>query len=430
MYYAHIGVITCFFTIGSSISCMEMSLKRSAGLAMVSCDEGLELLDQEKLGLIDVKPLLDELFCKENLPESYHSSVQTYILAKRHAAERQDEELGYLDDQVVNSLGQVSGITFVGTTAVAFGESGAMQWWDTVSGTLLREQKYDQVYRGIVSSKNGSLVAALSGSNCVLWSAVTYEEVDSFAHEEELPCAGFSPDGNYIAVASRTGKVVIWNLLTQKMVVEFSGNVHSRINAIEMAQDRVHLLSKNVVTVWDYNANTFITSVIRIGNTRCTYSRLLSDKVILCLSDSSIKLFNLKDGSEKVITFDTNIMHEGQPHETVVRPITCCQFSSNESLLILGETERTSLWCRKKSDPLKYQFFGAFPAATDIAYLAIRNNDLAFLVAEKKAGLQLFTLPRSLENVPFTVAKEALTKRQKTAKGLQVGLPVNWYLKL
>ena len=410
---------------------MELSLKRSAGRVLVASDVGLEVLDETKPRLTDVKPLLNELFCKENLPDFYRSCAQVCTLEKRHAREKPDEHIKYLDDQATYPLGDVCGMTFVGntSTAVIFGKSGALQWWDTVLGNLLNEQNCDQVYEGSVSSSNGCFVGAISDTTCVIWSAVTYLEVSSFDYEERLSCVEFSQDGSYLVVVSRAGKVIIRDFSKQETVAEFSGTVTSKIHTVRMAADTVYLLSENVVTAWDYKTNTFVTSVIVIGYARCTYSKLAADNVILCLSDSSIKLFSLKDGSQKLITFDTNTIHEGQLRKTVIRPITCCEFSVDGSLLILGEAKRTSLWRRKKGDQLTYQFIGGFNAARDISYLALRNDDLAFLVAEKQAGLQLCMIDNSLENLSFIDAKEVLVKRQKPANGLKVGLPVDWYLK-
>lgn len=402
---------------------MEMSLKRSACRTILNDENGVERLDQIGQKFFAMRPLLVGLLSKENLPAFYHSFAQGYVLEKRHATEAVCEELDYLDDQGTTTLGQVSGVTFMGTSprVVAAGKTGALKCWNTSSGELLYEQAFDQAYHGITSSKDGSLIAAFNEMSCVLRSAETFEKIASFDHDEKLACVAFSPDGGSIAIASLTGNVIIWNLQKKKVVARLSSKDSLCITALEISQNRVLLLAKNVLTIWDYKKDTLTRVVIGIHHKRCTYSCLSSNKVILCLSDT-IKVYSINDGSEKCIKLDPHTTYKGKSYKTVVRPIHCCTFSSDEQLLIIGEVERVSLWRQVKDAPLTYQFIGGFPEASEVTYLALRGDDLAFVAAEKHAGLQLFTITPSLENMPLTQVQKTIRKRQKTAKGLHRGL--------
>jgi len=104
-----------------------------------------------------------------------------------------------------------------------------LAWWDCKKRSLIRKlPAHEKWIRKVVSSPNGKLIASVADDMvCRLWNSTTGElHAELSGHAPITPhdfpsmlytCA-FSPDGQVLATADKTGQIVIWDIASKKQI--------------------------------------------------------------------------------------------------------------------------------------------------------------------------------------------------------------------
>ena len=427
MFYVYQSIFIVLLIGVSSVSAMnKMSLVRRAAEKVIELK-----LDKENALAQDIADRVDCVkginYCNENLPEIYEVFVKKYILLKRTPDEEEypgiskfnRESDQYLFSQVVNDPGSVVGLTFIGISplVIVFGKKGYMQLWDTEKYTLLREIALDKPYYNVVSSRNGAYLAARNGTEIALWTAPNLVQYLILENNEPVDKVAFSPDGNYLAAASSFGKVTLWdvkNACVIKEYIHFVDQVNLRPGALRVTPTHIIAVAGTTIKRWCHESGKEeVFNFFQDYYDRCESSFVINDNtIILCMSANGMTEVSLSDGSTKTITLKKMFTIGGEKLEGGVNSIRNCCFSSDRSLLVLAEDDRNSLWRRSASNEYHYDYIDDYAGRSWFMYLAIRNDNLAYLTSELDGGLQLCTIAPIVNTIGLKKAQLVLEEKE------------------
>lgn len=121
------------------------------------------------------------------------------------------------------------------------GNSGMAEILDLSTGVMTRGPRWSNRVRGVVFSANGSRLAAVTPAGTELWNWQTKTRLSTLREKEtpEHVCAGFSPDGEYLGVATAR--------LTKREPF-FSG---IRLNTLDAKPQYRDVPQESTVELWD-----------------------------------------------------------------------------------------------------------------------------------------------------------------------------------
>ena len=387
----------------------NMSLRRAAAKCIVENEGDKEnILCQEAQVAVDAVRVVK--LCKEKLPESFEAFGERVFLQR-------DKIEVYDDDKY--EPGPITGLTFIGAfpVAVAFGENGVMQWWNTSSCELIDEVKLDKEYYRPVSSRDGFFIAAACGKEIVIWSTKTHENIATLSNKESVYCLAFSLSGKELVVGSRLGMVTVFDVTNKtevKEYIHFREEKYFKIDAVRITEDKVFAIAKNCIKCWDRATSKETVIEVPLQYNRCLSSSFISDtKAVVCLSDDTINEVCLSDGSIKSITLNKVVEIDGVEYPGVIYDINKCCFSADGRLLILAEGESNSLWCLSDTKECQYDHIKDFYAKSWFLHLEIRHDNLVYLMAPMEGSLQLCTIDPTFNKIGLKNARQALSKKTK-----------------
>ncbi len=140
------------------------------------------------------------------------------------------------DDANANPVGHtswVTGIAVAGERVISGSWDRSLIWWNGETGEKVKtiDRAHERWIRKVVASPDGKLVATVADDMvCRLWDAASgklvremkgHEEITPHHYHSMLYTATFSPDGQHLATADKTGQVVVWKVASGEQVATF-----------------------------------------------------------------------------------------------------------------------------------------------------------------------------------------------------------------
>ena len=125
----------------------------------------------------------------------------------------------------------VTGLAIAGQVLVSGGYDGRLIWRDLASGEVIRqtENAHDKWIRKLVASPDGKYVVSVADDMiCRVWNAADGSLVHKLhGHDERTPnhfpsmlyAAAISADGQRLATADKTGRIVVWEMASGSKIV-------------------------------------------------------------------------------------------------------------------------------------------------------------------------------------------------------------------
>jgi WD40 repeat protein len=238
---------------------------------------------------------------------------------------------------------------------IAVGEgSGQLNIVDAYTGNIIYTLIEDESYKSVQFSANNKYIAAVIGYYGVLkiWEVKSGKEVLSIKNKKGIKDVSFSPDGKNIAVANTNHTASIWNINSQKEILQLKGIVN-RPPTPRLNESQIYYLDKlNEVRLSpDGNLLAFFkrsnNAVLWDLNTGKASKKLVGHKeLITCLSYSpDNKLIATGSLDRTVILWDITT---GQPikelkgHSAMLFSV---EFSKDGKQLVSNSWDGTSvLW--------------------------------------------------------------------------------------
>ena len=94
------------------------------------------------------------------------------------------------------------------------GDSEVFQQIDASAGTVLAEwpSTVNRISWDIVTPKHGEFIACSAGSTITFWDTSTHTQLGCIQHTRDIHSFALSPDGRFLAIGDKDGKVTIKNL--------------------------------------------------------------------------------------------------------------------------------------------------------------------------------------------------------------------------
>ena len=156
----------------------------------------------------------------------------------------------------VGSGGNVTDNLYGGGSARKPGE---VRIWDLETGTLVRRLTgQQQAVTGVAYSPDGRYLASASRDQTVkVWNAATGEEFPALRHSGAVLALAFSPDSHYLASGGTDKTITLWEVGTWRNVRTFRGQ-NAKICSLAFSPDHRRLASgaddsgmKGEVKIWD-----------------------------------------------------------------------------------------------------------------------------------------------------------------------------------
>ena len=131
----------------------------------------------------------------------------------------------------------VTGTALAGNHLVTGSYDGQLIWWDAEAKKQIRAaaDAHSLWIRRVEVSPDGKLIASVADDMlCRLWDAATGEPLATFeGHAKQTPnnypsmlyCAAFSPDGQFLATADKTGHIIVREVASGKVSAELDAPV-------------------------------------------------------------------------------------------------------------------------------------------------------------------------------------------------------------
>lgn len=103
------------------------------------------------------------------------------------------------------------------------GKNGEVALWDTVDNRLINTLQQDNPVRAIAFDPGGARIVTTSGNKVLLWDAASGDRLNIIlaGHDDLIESVQFSPDGRWIATASRDNTARLWNSESGEMLEEY-----------------------------------------------------------------------------------------------------------------------------------------------------------------------------------------------------------------
>ena len=120
-------------------------------------------------------------------------------------------------------------------------EDNTARLWDADTGKQILVLNHDGAVNNVVFSPDGKYIATASrGKTARLWNAATGEQISVLNHDGSVYGVVFSPDGKYIATASADSTARLWICSsTEDLIKEASNRLTRNLTPKEL--ERVYV---------------------------------------------------------------------------------------------------------------------------------------------------------------------------------------------
>lgn len=311
----------------------------------------------------------------------------------RIASASDDQTIKLWDTATGNEINTISGHT-AGVSDIAFTPDGkrlascsngdqTVRIWDSHSGqpiTILLQGELD--LRKVEFSPDGARLLAIRYGTFFLWDTENWQRLEKTvqAHDQEVRCVAFSPDGTQFATGAGDPTVKLWDTQSGQQLASFCGHAKT-VSGLAFSPDGTRLVSGShdqTVKIWDICGKT---NMLTIPETSRPFNVTFSDdgkqyassgfdgKIVLrdaltneirfrlqghsrgvevdelCFSPDGSRLISAGYNDHTVRVWDTNTGHEAATltgHESLVRSVA---FSPDQSQFASGSWDGTvKLW--------------------------------------------------------------------------------------
>ncbi len=140
----------------------------------------------------------------------------------------------------------------------SFGEDGHMDTtakiWEVATGKCIMTLENHGWVNRIAFSGDGNLLVTSSAKHINLWCTKTWEKLATF-DTVKIESLALSSDGTLLAIGGTwpEHRIQIWNIITQTLIVEFSGH-KSDVESVAFSSDSTILASGSydgTILLWD-----------------------------------------------------------------------------------------------------------------------------------------------------------------------------------
>ncbi len=146
-------------------------------------------------------------------------------------------------------------------------QQGAMKLWDVETGTLqvqiVDKGHFEYLIKSYEYSRDGDKIATFQLGDTRLWDLKTRRQLQKFP-DSQTTDATFSPDGKWLAVASRDPKSAaqIWDVETGKLKMSLASVGHKTASVIYDAEGNILATTNDQgVTLWDANTGELLATL-------------------------------------------------------------------------------------------------------------------------------------------------------------------------
>ncbi len=248
--------------------------------------------------------------------------------------------------------------------------------------------------RALAFSPNGKWLASASKDSAIsLWNVATGDTSTLPGHQLEVSTVAFSPDGRTMATGSKDKTIRLWNVQPPSARDILIGH-RGGIRQVAFSPDGKMLASASddsTIRIWDVASGSIKHSLLgHTGTVRSVAFSPDTSKGVLLLSgssDRSIRLWEVKIGNELAV----NAGHRDK--------INCVAFSPDDSLLASGSHDGTVLLWNRFSGEQVNRLSGHKSAVLCIAFspdgrlLISGGEDKTVRVWDARSGVMLDSLP-------------------------------------
>lgn len=157
----------------------------------------------------------------------------------------------------------------------------------------------------VALSPDGATVAFVTTDGKLhLWDVATQRELVQFLSDDStISSLAFSPDGKTLASAHSDRKARLWDLRDRNVIRTFDGHMHE-VNAIAFSADGGRLVTGSedqTASVWDVASGTELVRLV--GNTRGVRSVSFSDdgaRILTLSHESELRIWDAATGAELI----------------------------------------------------------------------------------------------------------------------------------
>jgi WD40 repeat protein len=264
---------------------------------------------------------------------------------------------------------------------ICIGEMKKIFIYDINSKKIIKEFKsqLEAIY-SLSFSENGQYLLCSDATNLIFWN-LKDSKVSKInkAHESQINCSDFSPDGKLVISGGMDDTIKLWNVESKKLEKIFTGHT-SAISSVHFLQSGENILSGSydgTAKLWSIKDENLIKTFK--GHSGCVYDIALTNDSLHFITageDKKLILWDLNSG---------NILNTFIGHERIV----CNVSISNDDNLILSNSGDNSLrlWDINSGIEIK-RFNNIFDKTSEIQF--IENNK--FITSDNKNSVVIWNL--------------------------------------
>jgi WD40 repeat protein len=155
----------------------------------------------------------------------------------------------------------------------------------------------DRVNDAAFSPDGARILTASADHTARLWDAVSGKLIASFAHQDEVVYAAFSPDGARILTASADHTAKLWGVSSGKLISSFAHQ--GRVNGAVFSRDGARVLTAsadNTAKLWDASSGKLIFSFAHEGIVYHAAFNPDGTRILTASADGTAKLWDALSG--------------------------------------------------------------------------------------------------------------------------------------
>lgn len=186
------------------------------------------------------------------------------------------------------------------------GDTSIKVWWQDYGKHLAYTLSQGEIgyyavdYKSLTFSADGKIIGSIIDlhpeKSIMLWDMATGTISGNFGHSENLNCFAFSANNLFIASGNEDGKINIWNLITQNLILNIAAHSYG-VNCVAFSNDSqiVAAGSKDkTIKLWDVKTGNLISSLEgHLDAIDCILFHQDDKNLISSSKDGAIKIWQL-----------------------------------------------------------------------------------------------------------------------------------------